>query len=137
MMNRGLLAGVYSVSMLLGLLTVLFPAPSIEGVLGVALAYVYGAFILIGASIALVGVIIPNYKIEMGALWLVAGGYLIYDVALWGIFAERIGVQDGLPPPFGPALAVLVLSLFLIAKIALLWKKNRELLKAANNGILE
>lgn len=136
MMNRGLLAGVYSVSILLGLATLLFPAPSIEGVIGLVFAYVYGAFILLGAIVALVGIILPNYKIEYAALWAVAGGYLIYDIALWGLFFQRIAVPDGLPPPYGPALAVLVLSIFLMAKIALLYKKNRQLVKAADNGIL-
>lgn len=134
MMNRGLLGGVYGVSMLLGLATVLFPAPSIEGVIGLTLAYVYGAFILIGATVAFIGIVLPNYKIELTALWVVAGGYLIYDVALWGLFAERIGDHDGLPPPYGPALAVLVLSIFLCAKIALLIKKNRQLLIEADNA---
>lgn len=136
MMNRGLLAGVYGVSILLGLLTVLWPSPSIEGIIGLSLAYVYGAFILVGAIIGLIAVTIPNYKIEIGALWVLAGGYLIYDVALWALFVERIGVHDGLPPPYGPALGILVLSIFLIAKIALLMKKSHQLVKAADNGLL-
>ncbi len=136
MMNRGLLAGVYSVSILLGLATLFFPSPSVEGAIGLTLAYTYGAFILVGAVGALVGVILPNYKVELIALWAVAGGYFIYDIALWTLFAERIGVRDGLPPPYGPALAVLVLSIFLCAKIALLVKKNHQLVKASDNGLL-
>ena len=136
MLNRGLLSGVYSLSIILGLLTVLFPAPSIEGVIGLSLTYLYGGLILAGAIGALVGVIIKNYRIEMYWIWLVAGGFACYAIALWGLFAERIGVLDGLPPPYGPALAVTILSIFLLAKALFLLRKNNELIKAVDNGNL-
>lgn len=137
MLHRGLLAPVYGITVLLGLLTVLAPAPSIWGVVGLHITYLYGILLFVGAIIALWSIIKPNYKLEMIALWPVVGGFALYDIALWGIFADRVGVLDGLPPPYGPALAVAVLTLFLIAKIVLLYKKNRELVRASDNGRLE
>ena len=136
MLNRGLLAVVYSLTILLGLLTVVFPAASIGGVIGDPLTYAYGVLLILGAAGALVGIIIPNYKVELVFLWLVAGGYLCYDIALWGLFAERVGLADGLPPPYGPALAVGVLTAFLAAKILFLTRKNRALVRAADHDRL-
>src|SRR6188768_1145155 len=98
-MNRGLLAGVYSLTALLGLATMFFPSESIWGLVGLHITWLYGGLLLIGAVGALVSIILPNYKLEMTFLWFVAGGYLIYDIALWGLFAERIGIIDGLAPP--------------------------------------
>lgn len=135
MLNRGILGGVYGLSILLGALTLLFPAPSIEGVLGLTLTYAYGVLIVVGGGIAAWGIIGPNYRTEMYGLWVLASGYIVYDIGLWALFAERIGVHDGLPPPYGPALAIAVLSLFLVAKVGFLYRKNSQLLKATNNGL--
>lgn len=135
-LNRGLLGVVYGLSAVFGLATLFFPAPSIEGVIGLAFSYTYGALILIGAVICLIAVLLPNFKIELTALWAMTGGFLIYDVALWSLFFERLGVPDGLPPPYGPALAVLVLVVFLAAKMLLLHKKSHSLVKVVDNGLL-
>ena len=135
MLDRRILAAVYSLTVALGVLTLLFPAPSIEGVIGYAFAYIYGFLLVVGGLIALAAVILPNYKIEYVALWFVAGGYGVYAAALWGLFAERLGIVDGLPPPYGPAIALTVLTLFLIAKAWFLARKNRELIRASENGM--
>lgn len=137
MLNRGLLGGIYSLTVVLGLLTVLAPAPSIWGVVGLHITYLYGILLVAGAAFAIFAILKPDYKLELIALWPIVGGYALYDIALWGLFADRVGVVDGLPPPYGPALAVAVLTLFLIAKIVLLYRKNREFVKASDNGRLE
>jgi len=137
MLNRGVLAAVYSLTAVFGLLSVSFPSPSVWGLVGLHLVYLYGILLLVGGLAALVAVALPNYKLELIALWPVVGGFLMYDIALWGLFAERVGVIDGLAPPYGPALAVAILSLFLIAKILLLIKKNHQLVRAADNNGLD
>lgn len=137
MLNRGLLAAVYSITALFGLLSLLFPSPSVWGLVGLHLVYLYGILLLVFGLIALLAVLRPNYKVELIALWPIAGGFLMYDIALWGLFAERVGVLDGLPPPYGPALAVLILTLFLIAKILLLIWKNAQLVKASESHGLD
>lgn len=135
MLDRRILAAVYSLTVALGVLSLLFPAPAIEGAIGYTFTYIYGTLLLIGGLIALVAVILPNYKVEYAALWFVAGGYGIYATALWALFAERLHLVDGLPPPYGPAIALTVLTLFLIAKAWFLAKKNRQLIRASGNGM--
>lgn len=134
MLNRGILVAIYVLSALLGVMTLAFPAPSVEGAIGLVLTYAYGALILLGSIGAFVGVALPNYRTEMYWLWPLAGGYAAYAIALWSLFFERIGVVDGLPPPYGPAMAVTILSTFLLAKSLFLMKKNKELIRAVGNG---
>lgn len=133
MMNRGLLAGVYSICVALGFATLLFPAPSIEGAIGMPFTYFYGVLILAGAIGALVGVVLPNYRTEMYALWVMCAGFVSYDIALWSLFAERLDDSNSLPPPYGPALGIAALSLFLLTKAVFLYRRNAELIKAASN----
>jgi len=137
MLNRGMLTAIYTLTVALGVVTLLFPAPSIEGVIGYAFAYTYGFLLLIGGLAALVAVVLPNYKIEYGALWLVTGGYGIYATALWALFAERLAEigDQALPPPYGPAIALTVLTLFLAAKMMFLAKKNGQLIRASEHGM--
>lgn len=136
MLHRGILAWVYSLTAVLGVGTIFFPSESIEGAIGAAFTYLYGILLLVGAVGALIAIARPNYRFELIFLWPIAGGYASYAVALWSLFSERIGVMDGLAPPYGPAIVATVLTLFLIAKILLLIRKNRELVKAVeNNGL--
>jgi len=127
LLNRKLLAIAYGVSIIMGLFTTLFPVTAIVDVITLHFTYLYGLLILIGSIGALIAVIKPDYRLEIVFLWLIIGGYLCYDVALWGLFAERIGIVDGLAPPYGPALGMAVLVLLLIAKQIALIRKNKEL----------
>ena len=133
-MGRGYLAGAYALSLLLGVLTVAFPAPAIEGAIGLVFTYVYGFLIMFGGLGCLVAVVIPNYRYEIVFLWGLIGGYATYAIALWSLFFDRLSDYE-LVPPYGPALVVTVLTIFLIAKLALLTKKSTRLLKATNDRL--
>lgn len=135
-MNRAVLAGVYSISMVLGVLTLILPPDSIINIVGLHITYFYGILLLAGGIGALIAIIRKNYRQETIWLWLVFGGYLFYDIALWGVFSDRVGVIDGLAPPFGPALGILALALFTFGKALSLQKRNRELIKASDNDRL-
>lgn len=136
MINRGFMIAAYSLCILLGLLTVLFPVTSIVNVLTLHFTYFYGLMILVGSAGALVGVARPNYRIETAFLWWVIGGFLCYDIALWGLFAERVGVVDGLAPPYGPALGMGILVILLGAQLLRLTKQSRKLIKDADHARL-
>ena len=132
LLNRGQLIVVYVLSSLMGLLTTLFPVTAIVDIITLHFTVGYGLLILIGSIGALVEVIKPDYRLEIIFLWFIIAGYLCYDVALWGIFAERLGVRDGLAPPYGPAVTVLVLVMLLFAKQMTLIKKNKQLVGSAH-----
>lgn len=134
MLNRPLLTAVYTLTLLFGLGSLFFPVPSIEGVFGVINTAIYAVLLIIGALGCLYGVIKPNYKVEYVFLWFVTGGYLLYDLALWALYIERLtsGITE-VPAAYGPPLVVLVLSLFLCAKILLLDKLNKHQISLAEN----
>jgi len=132
LINRGLLIVAYALSTLMGLMTTFFPVTAIIDVLTLHLTVGYGILILAGSIGALVSVVKPDYRLEIIFLWLIIAGYMCYDVALWGLFAERVGIIDGLAPPYGPALTVLVLVVLLFAKQMTLIKKNKQLVGQSN-----
>lgn len=130
--GRVALGAVCVISLILGLLTVIWPAPSIEGVFGLHITYGYGILIIIGSIGVLWGLIRPNYRIELNFIWVLMCGYVVYDIGLWTLFAERVGVIDGMPPPYGPALAVAVLCAVLLSKGVNLYKAGSQLIKASD-----
>jgi hypothetical protein len=136
-LNRGMLIAAYSIAVLFGLCTVLFPVTAILTLIGLHWTYFYGLLILVGAVGSLIAVIRTNYKVEYIFLWLVTGGFLCYDIALWGLFADRLGVLDGLAPPYGPALAMAVLVLMLTGKLMKLAQGNRRLVVGASDAGLD
>lgn len=131
------LAGtVYSLTAVLGVMTLFFPSPTIEGVLGVAMIYVYGSLLVVGSVGALIGIMRPNYMIEMNFLWGISTGYGVYAIALWSVGLERLLDTSIYPPPFGPAFAVTVLSILVTMRLLRLYRLNKELLRASDNDRL-
>lgn len=129
MMNRGVLAAVYSLCIVLGIYVLVNPSLSVQGALGPILVPVYGALILLGGIAALLAIIKPNYKLEMIALWPLIGGFVTYDVALWAINIERHITESTTPLAYGPPLGMAVLSLLLMGKAGFLSRKNKELIR--------
>jgi len=134
LINRGLLIVVYALSSLMGLMTTVFPVTAIVDIITLHFTVGYGLSIFAGSVGALIAVIKPDYRLEIVFLWFIVAGYLCYDVALWGLFFERVGVPDGLAPPYGPALGIAVLVSLLFAKQVTLIAKNRELVRNVNNN---
>lgn len=124
---------LYTIAVLFGILTLAFPVPSISGVVGIGFVWTYGIFLTVGGITILYGTLKPNYKIELGALWLVAGGWLIYDISLWGVYFERLNNPTDTPPAYGPGLAVASLVIFYTWRIVFLSIEARKIYKAAVN----
>ena len=129
MLIRGLRITIYALSVGLGLATVVFPAPSIGGVIGLHFTYLYGTLIFFGGLSALVGELKPDYRIELTGLWLTAGGYALYALALWGLFFQRLFVPTVQPPSYGAAIGLTVASLFFFKKVHYLSVKSKEILR--------
>lgn len=66
---------------------VLFSTPkTIVGRLGEPLTHWWAILLLVGAAVALLGVILDRFRIEWAALWPALGGGLIYTSTVWNLW---------------------------------------------------
>lgn len=130
-MNRTILALIYALVTVHGVLTLVYPSQPIQAILGVGIVYVYGASFLVAGTAAFVSVLKPNFKIEAVALWPLCGAYALYDVALWALMVDQMAFWTPLPAVYGPAIVVAILSLFFLSKAIKLDIKTRRLTRGA------
>ena len=133
-MNRTLLALIYALVTVHGVLTLTFPSQPVQAVLGVGIVYVYGASFLVAGGAALISILKPNFKIEAIALWPLSGSYALYDVALWALLLDQVQTSETLPAVYGPAIAVAILSIYFLSKAIKLDVKTRRLTRGAANA---
>jgi hypothetical protein len=129
MLVRGARWSIYGLTVVLGLATAFYPAPPIAGVIGLHFTYLYGALLLLGGIMALWGDIKPTYRVELTGLWLAAGGWSLYALALWGLYVNRIIHPTDQPASYGAAIGVTVAALFFFKKVHYLSVKSRAILK--------
>lgn len=133
-LSRGFLIPAYVLSLVMGVGTLLYPPPSVLGVIGPFFTLAYGFLVALGSAGSLWGVIVRNYRFEMSFLWLLGGGVLCYSISLWGIFVDRIINPAEQPPAYGPPLATLALAMILFSKALTLYRRNRQLISASYHG---
>jgi hypothetical protein len=133
-MNRTLLALIYALVTVHGVLTLLYPSMPVQMVLGVGIVYVYGTSFTVAGAAAFFSILKPNFKIEAIALWPLCGAYALYDVALWALMFDQATFWDPLPAVYGPAVAIAALSLFFLSKAIKLDVKTRRLTRGAADG---
>lgn len=134
-LTRLLQIATYTLTILLGLLTLVFPVISIKYIIGLHFTYLYAVLLAVGASGVLYGLLKPNYKTEKNFLWVLIGGWAIYDIALWGTFVARIVHPIPLlAPSYGPAIAVIIIILFLIRKYIFLRGEEKQLIKDSDRA---
>jgi len=131
LMPRPVMATVYALVGLHGIVTISNPSGFVSTILGTGVVYVYGFSFLIFGSAAIVAVIKPNFKIEAVALWPLFGSYALYDVALWTLVADQYVWGQPIPAMYGPAFAVAILAIIFLGMAIQLQIKTQQLVRAA------
>jgi hypothetical protein len=119
---------VYIIGFAMGVATLVSPSEPVQSVIGVIFTILYGLIITTAAIGALYGIYRPNYRIEMTALFGLATGLAMYDIALIGIYVERVLSPETGIPSYGPPLIVAATTLLIIVKAHYLYVKNKELI---------
>lgn len=95
------------------------PPLSYQGI-GLALTIAWGAMLVVGAGLSLIGHLTHRYKIELPGLVLALGGVVIYDYLSW---EQTLTTSPGSGPR---ALLLMVLACLLIARIRVLIYLDRQ-----------
>jgi hypothetical protein len=119
--------GIYALSTLLGLLTILHPVQAIAAVIGVNVVYAYGWTLAISGVLALMASIWPNFKIEIAVLFPLMTAWMVYDLAVWAIYFSRVHNPSMLYPPYGSATSGAIVLMFFIWRTIWLITGARQL----------
>ena len=126
----------YALTMVLGILTVLYPLPAIAGVIGISLTYLYGWMLGISGVLALYAVLRPNFKIEITFLFPVIAGWIVYDLSVWAVYVDRIYHPTDQAPPYGSGIAGALVCLFFVWRCTWLIGEARKLAKEVDRARL-
>lgn len=84
---------VYLMAVGYGVWTFLNPPATIQGSLGVWAVRYTALFSVIGSVACIVGVLLRKPMIEGSALWISIIGYVVYMIAVWGLFLTETSTR--------------------------------------------
>jgi hypothetical protein len=127
---------IYGMSALLGVLTLVHPVIPITAVIGIGLVNIYGITLALGGFLALIASIWPNFKIEITALFPLMTAWLVYDLAVWAIYFNRMHNPSMLYPPYGSAISGAIVFIFFVWRTVWLISGARQLTAKADHAKL-
>lgn len=85
LVERVLRATRYIVIVLAGVAALVLTPRTIEGALGAGFTLLWSSVAFVGSVLAAYGTLANRYRIELSAIWLVAGGVSAYGVTVWAL----------------------------------------------------